>query len=133
MIETDYFIDQEHESQILLLSYDLLSRLCCYSKKIDNNNLSIANNDNEQTTVETHLLGCLQLTEAAGVIGCLYSTFALANQKLLSPGQNSNNNANNNLSYMKLLAIKSLKLLKNIAQIDLQVFQVIISFIFCSV
>ncbi|KAF7989886.1 hypothetical protein HCN44_008560 [Aphidius gifuensis] len=123
LIEADYFIDQEHESQILLLSYDLLSRLCCYLKKHDNNNLSAVNNDNEQTTVETHLLGCLQLTEAAGVIGYLYSTFALANQKLSSPGQNSNSNSNNNPSYIKLLAIKSLKLLKNIALIDLQVFQ----------
>ncbi|XP_008554539.1 S phase cyclin A-associated protein in the endoplasmic reticulum [Microplitis demolitor] len=122
LIESDYLLDQEHESPLLLASYDLLHRLTCHLKRVNSNNdnSNSVNHESEQSTAESHLLGCLETTEAAGAIGCLYATFALAHQKCASPtpGQTSCSS-----SSAKLLASRTLKLLKSIAQVDLQTLQ----------
>ncbi|XP_063980963.1 S phase cyclin A-associated protein in the endoplasmic reticulum isoform X1 [Diachasmimorpha longicaudata] len=117
LIETDFFLDMEHESQLLLASYDLLHRLCIHSKRTHGN--SNSTHDTEQTTVDSHLLGCLQSSEAAGSVGCLYATFALAHQKCSSPTPGQSHFT----SYGRLLALRGLKLLRTIGHVDLQTLQ----------
>ncbi|XP_011298374.1 S phase cyclin A-associated protein in the endoplasmic reticulum isoform X1 [Fopius arisanus] len=117
LIETDFFLDQEHESQIILSSYDLLHRLCIHLKR--NQDYSNSNHESEQITVDSHLLGCLLASEAAGTVGCLYATFALPHQKCSSPTPGQSQFT----SYGRLLALRGLKLLRTIGQVDLQTLQ----------
>ncbi|XP_044577015.1 S phase cyclin A-associated protein in the endoplasmic reticulum [Cotesia glomerata] len=122
LIETDYLLEQEHESPLLLASYDLLRRLTCHLKRVNNhdsNNFNV-NHESEQTSAESHLLGCLESTEAAGAIGCLYATFALAHQKCTSPTPGQTGSSS---SSAKLMALRTLKLLKSIGQVDLLTLQ----------
>ncbi|XP_034948726.1 S phase cyclin A-associated protein in the endoplasmic reticulum [Chelonus insularis] len=122
LIEADYLLDQDHESPLLLASYDLLHRLTYHQRRLNSheNSNPISHSESEQTNAESHLLGCLESTEAAGAVGCLYATFALAHQKCSSPtpGQNSCNS-----SSTKLVAIRALKLLKSIGEVDLATLQ----------
>ncbi|KAK0087810.1 hypothetical protein PV325_013994 [Microctonus aethiopoides] len=121
LIETDFFLDHDHESSLLLASYDLLYRLGCHIKQISihNNSNLTSRNEVEQTTVESHFIGSLEMSEVAGAVGCLYATFALSHQKCPSPisGQS------NCLSSVKLIAYRALQLLRIIGEIDLQTLQ----------
>ncbi|KAK0168683.1 hypothetical protein PV327_002459 [Microctonus hyperodae] len=124
LIETDFFLDHEHESSLLLASYDLLYRLGCHIKQISihNNSNLTSRNEVEQTNVESHFIGSLEMSEVAGAVGCLYATFALSHQKCPSPisGQS------NCLSSVKLIAYRALQLLRIIGEIDLQTLQKIL-------
>ncbi|CAK9801301.1 S phase cyclin A-associated protein in the endoplasmic reticulum [Anthophora quadrimaculata] len=124
LIETDFFVDQDHESPVLLSSYDLLYRICCHLKKsMDQETGSIHENSNnvEQTSFESHLLSTLCSTEAAGAIGALYTAIALTpqNQKGSSPTPNQTTLSQST----RILVVRSLRLLKSIAGLNLQKLQ----------
>lgn len=127
LIETDFFVDQDHESPLLISSYDLLFRICSHLKKstdqeagnvYENNN---NNNSIEQTSVESHLLSILSSTEAAGAIGALYAAVALTpqNQKGSSPTPNQTTMSQST----RFLIVRCLRLLKSIAGLNLQKLQ----------
>ncbi|XP_076624289.1 short spindle 3 isoform X1 [Colletes latitarsis] len=124
LIETDFFVDQDHESPLLISSYDLLFRICSHLKKStdqetgtvhENNN---NNNSVEQTSVESHLLSNLSSTEAAGAIGALYAAVTLTpqNQKGSSPTPNQTTMSQST----RILIVRCLRLLKSIAGLNLQ-------------
>ncbi|KAI4479463.1 hypothetical protein M0802_014367 [Mischocyttarus mexicanus] len=143
LIEADYFLDQEHESPLLLASYDLLTRICYHLKRStsldnlnvhsgtssnnsnnnnSNNNNNNSNENNEQTTsTETHLISSLFTSEAAGAIGALYAAVALntVNQKGSSPTPNQTMPS----IPTRMLIVRGLGLLKAFAKLDLQRFQ----------
>ncbi|CAK9811176.1 S phase cyclin A-associated protein in the endoplasmic reticulum [Anthophora plagiata] len=124
LIETDFFVDQDHESPVLLSSYDLLYRICCHLKKsMDQETGSVHENSNnvEQTSFESHLLSTLCSTEAAGAIGALYTAIALTpqNQKGSSPTPNQTTLSQST----RILVVRSLRLLKSIAGLNLQKLQ----------
>ncbi|KZC12043.1 PREDICTED: S phase cyclin A-associated protein in the endoplasmic reticulum [Dufourea novaeangliae] len=121
LIETDFFVDQDHESTLLISSYDLLFRMCCHLKKSPNQETGGAhenNNNVEQTSVESHLLSTVSSTEAAGAIGGLYAAVALIpqNQKGLSPTPNQTTMSQST----RILVVRCLRLLKSIAEVNLQ-------------
>lgn len=130
LIETDFFLDQDRESPVLLASYDLLARIVSHLKRNVNENgsNSVCNGDatsvvNEQTTTaESHLLHSLETTEAAGAVGALYATFALTshNQKSTSPTPNQSASS----LFTKTLALTILRLLRTIGELDLRTLQV---------
>lgn len=125
LIETDFFLDQDHESPVLVSAYDLLFRICCHLKKSTDQeigNVHENNNNVEQTSVESHLLSTLSLTEAAGAIGALYAAVALTpqNQKGSSPTPNQTAVSQST----RILIVRSLRLLKSIAGLNLQKLQV---------
>ena len=125
LIETDFFVDQDHESPVLLSSYDLLCRICCHLKKsTDQEAVSVheGNNNVEQTNVESHILSTLASTEAAGAIGALYAAVALTpqNQKGSSPTPNQTTVSQS----MRILIVRSLRLLKSTAGLNIQKLQV---------
>lgn len=125
LIETDFFVDQDHESPVLSSSYDLLYRICCHLKKStdqDVGNIHEGNNNVEQTNVESHLLSTLASAEAAGAIGALYAAVALTpqNQKGSSPTPNQITVS----QPMRILIVRSLRLLKSIAGLNIQKLQV---------
>ncbi|KAF7415012.1 hypothetical protein HZH68_003501 [Vespula germanica] len=118
LIEADFFLDQEHESPLLLASFDLLTRICYHLKR----SITPDNPNNEQTTsTETHLISSLFTTEAAGAIGALYAAVALNtfNQKGSSPTPNQTMPS----VATRMLIIRGLRLLKAFAELDLQRFQ----------
>ncbi|XP_012166354.2 S phase cyclin A-associated protein in the endoplasmic reticulum [Bombus terrestris] len=124
LIETDFFVDQDHESPVLSSSYDLLYRICCHLKKStdqDVGNIHEGNNNVEQTNVESHLLSTLASAEAAGAIGALYAAVALTpqNQKGSSPTPNQITVS----QPMRILIVRSLRLLKSIAGLNIQKLQ----------
>ncbi|XP_014607477.1 PREDICTED: S phase cyclin A-associated protein in the endoplasmic reticulum isoform X1 [Polistes canadensis] len=145
LIEADFFLDQEHESPLLLASFDLLSRICYHLKRTtttpdnpivhsggsssgnnnNNNNSSNNNNSNENneqtTSTETHLISSLFTSEAAGAIGALYAAVALntVNQKGSSPTPNQTMPS----IATRMLIVRGLGLLKAFAELDLQRFQ----------
>lgn len=123
LIETDFFLDQERDSPLLLASYDLMSRICCHLKRVGKQeeliHYSGENNGNssEQSAAEAHLISSLVSTEAAGAVGSLYAAIALTsqNQKGSSPTPNQIGPS----SSTKALATQGLKLLRSIAELDL--------------
>lgn len=126
LIETDFLLDQERESPLLVSSYDLLARLCRHLRRSadrqDNAGGGGGGGGEEQTSSsESHLLSSLSATEASGAIGALYAAVALTpqNQKGSSPtpGQTLATPARN-------LASRGLKLLRSIAELDLRTLQV---------
>lgn len=125
LIETDFFLDQERDSTLLLASYDLMSRICCHLKRVfkqDEITHSGENNSSEQSAAENHLLSCLVSTEAAGVIGSLYAAIALTSQN--QKGSSPTPNQIGPLPPTKALASQGLKLLRSIAELDLTKLQV---------
>lgn len=130
LIETDFFLDQERDSPLLLASYDLMSRICCHLKRVGKQeeliHYSGENNGNssEQSAAEAHLISSLVSTEAAGAVGSLYAAIALTsqNQKGSSPTPNQIGPS----SSTKALATQGLKLLRSIAELDLAKLQVIL-------
>ncbi|XP_012341119.1 S phase cyclin A-associated protein in the endoplasmic reticulum isoform X3 [Apis florea] len=124
LIETDFFVEQDHESPVLLSSYDLLFRVCCHLKKSTDQEAGIINESNnnvEQTNIESHLLSTLSSTEAAGAIGALYAAVALTpqNQKGSSPTPNQTTVSQST----RILIVRSLRLLKSIAGLNIQKLQ----------
>ncbi|XP_012144085.1 short spindle 3 isoform X2 [Megachile rotundata] len=124
LIETDFFVDQDHESPVLISAYDLLFRICCHLKKSTDQeigNVHENNNNVEQTSVESHLLSTLSMTEAAGAIGALYAAVALTpqNQKGSSPTPHQTTMSQST----RILVVRSLRLLKSIAGLNLQKLQ----------
>ncbi|XP_066584852.1 S phase cyclin A-associated protein in the endoplasmic reticulum [Prorops nasuta] len=120
LIETEFFVDQERESPLIIACYDLLARICRHLKRSVVQENSGSHGDagtGEQTTVECHLLSSLTLNEAAGSIGTLYTAIALfpQNQKAASPTPNQASVT----SSVKNLASKGLALLRAIAELDL--------------
>lgn len=136
MIESDYLLDQEREFPLLVASYDLLSRICTHLKlrasSPSNNNQSLdgssvasgetseSNNPVEPSSAQAHLLSLLSTTEAAGVVGALYVVTALANQK---NGSSSPTPSGPSIA-AKNLVCRGLKLLRNLAELDLPKLQV---------
>ncbi|XP_014480299.1 PREDICTED: S phase cyclin A-associated protein in the endoplasmic reticulum isoform X2 [Dinoponera quadriceps] len=123
LIETDFFLDQEHESPLLVSSFDLLARICGHLKRsVDQDNVSVHGEGGnvEQTSSEAHLLSTLSATEASGAIGALYTAVALTpqNQKGASPTPNQTFS-----TAVRTLAARGLKLLKSIAELDLRTLQ----------
>ncbi|KOX69094.1 S phase cyclin A-associated protein in the endoplasmic reticulum [Melipona quadrifasciata] len=125
LIETDFFVDQDHESPVLLSSYDLLYRICCHLKKSTDQEAGSVhegnNNNVEQTNVESHILSTLASTEAAGAIGALYAAVTLTpqNQKGSSPTPNQITVSQS----MRILIVRSLRLLKSTAGLNIQKLQ----------
>lgn len=128
LIETDFFIDQDHESLLLISSYNLIFRICWHLRKSTDQEIGSIhengtnNNNVEQTSVESHLLSTLSSTEAAGAIGALYAAAALTaqNQKGSSPTPNQTTMSQST----RTLIVRSLRLLKSIAGLNLQRLQV---------
>ncbi|XP_043514347.1 S phase cyclin A-associated protein in the endoplasmic reticulum-like isoform X2 [Frieseomelitta varia] len=118
-------MDQDHESPVLLSSYDLLCRICCHLKKSTDQEAGSVhegnNNNVEQTNVESHILSTLASTEAAGAIGALYAAVALTpqNQKGSSPTPNQITVSQS----MRILIVRSLRLLKSTAGLNIQKLQ----------
>ena len=130
LIETDFFLEPERESPLLLASYDLLGRIVSHLKRVtpENGQSSICNGNEsivmeQTTTAESHLLSSLASSEAAGAIGALYAIFALTShtQKCSSPTPNQSGTS----SFAKILAVKTLRLLRTIAELDLRTLQVL--------
>lgn len=125
LIETDFFLDQEHESPLLVSSYDLLARICGHLRRsVDQDTVNVhgeGGNSVEQTSNESHLLSTLSTTEALGSIGALYTAVAYTpqNQKGASPTPNQTFT-----TAVRILASRGLKLLKSIAELDLRTLQV---------
>ncbi|XP_017765346.1 PREDICTED: S phase cyclin A-associated protein in the endoplasmic reticulum [Eufriesea mexicana] len=123
LIETDIIVDLDYESPVLLSSYDLLYRVCCHLKKSSNQEIigtiHESNNNVEQTSVESHLLSTLSSTEAAGAIGALYAAVALKpqNQKGSSPTPVQTS------TFTRILIVRSLRLFKSIAGLNIQKLQ----------
>ncbi|XP_018304475.1 S phase cyclin A-associated protein in the endoplasmic reticulum [Mycetomoellerius zeteki] len=124
LIETDFFLDQEHESPLLVSSYDLLARICSHLRRsVDQDTVSVHGESSsgvEQTSNESHLLSTLSTTEASSAIGALYAAVAYTpqNQKGASPTPNQTFTA-----AVRTLASHGLKLLKSIAELDLRTLQ----------
>ncbi|XP_031834015.1 short spindle 3 isoform X2 [Nomia melanderi] len=124
LVETDFFVDQDHDSPLLISAYDLLCRVCCHLKKTTDQEISSItennnnNNNVEQTSVESHLLSTLSSTGAAGAIGALYAAVALVpqNQKGSSPTPNQITMTQST----RVLVVRCLRLLKAIAELNLQ-------------
>lgn len=126
LIETDFFLDQEHESPLLVSSFDLLARICGHLKRsVDQDSVNVhgegGSSNVEQTSNESHLLSTLSATEASGAIGALYAAVALTppNQKGTSPTPN-----HTFATPVRTLANHGLRLLKSIAELDLRILQV---------
>lgn len=127
LIETDFFLDQEHESPMLVSSYDLLARICSHLRRsVDQDTVSVHGEGGsgggvEQTSNESHLLSTLSTTEASSAIGALYAAVAYTpqNQKGASPTPNQTFT-----TAVRTLASRGLKLLKSIAELDLRTLQV---------
>lgn len=128
LIETDFFLDQEHESPMLVSSYDLLARICSHLRRsVDQDTVSVHGEGGgsgggvEQTSNESHLLSTLSTTEASSAIGVLYAAVAYTpqNQKSASPTPNQTFT-----TAVRILASRGLKLLKSIAELDLRTLQV---------
>ncbi|XP_015603635.1 S phase cyclin A-associated protein in the endoplasmic reticulum [Cephus cinctus] len=113
-VETDYLLDQDHESSLLNSSYELLSRFCIQLKA---DNLHAEAGASEQTSSRVHLLGSLSSTEAAGAVGALYAVLALTgqNQKGVSPIPSQTGPG----SPARILASRGLTLLRTMAELDL--------------
>lgn len=126
LIETDFFIEQDYESPLLISAYDLLFRICCHLRKSTDQEIGNVhennNNSVEQTSVESHLLSTLTSTEAAGAIGALYAAVALTpqNQKGASPTPNQSTMSQST----RILVVRSLRLLRSIAGLNLLRLQV---------
>lgn len=127
LIETDFFLDQEHESSLLVSSYDLLARICSHLRRsVDQEPVSVHGEGGgggggvEQTSNESHLLSTLSTTEASGAIGALYAAVAYApqNQKSASPTPSQTFTI-----AVRTLASHGLRLLKSIAELDLRTLQ----------
>ncbi|XP_033332694.2 short spindle 3 isoform X1 [Megalopta genalis] len=126
LVETDFFVDQDHESPLVISSYDLIFRMCCHLKKstdqdagsVPENNNNNNNSNVEQTSVESHLLSTLSSTEVAGAIGALYAAVALIpqNQKGSSPTPNQTTMTQST----RILVVRCIRLLKSIAELNLQ-------------
>ena len=136
MIESDYLVEQDRESPLLIAAYEFLAKLClqirhkCQSSGsfLVNDGCSVASGEtsaesttcnSEPSTTKAHLISLLSNSEAAGVVGAMYAAVALGGQKSSSspvPGQ---------MLAAKMLAWKGLKLLRNVAELDLQKLQVI--------
>lgn len=139
MIESDFLLEQDRDCPLLVASYDLLSRICTHLRRsasqstIIHDGSSIASGEttsestnNNQTTMniepssaQAHLLSLLSSTEAAGVIGALYSSIALS-----SPKNNATSPTQCQSGAVKNLAAKGLRLLRCVAELDLQKLQV---------
>ncbi|KAJ8667445.1 hypothetical protein QAD02_009108, partial [Eretmocerus hayati] len=153
MIETDYLVEQERDCPLLVASYDLLYRICINLKRTNthhhssqsvhdvssiasgetcesNNSSSVTivttngnNGNSEPSSAQAHLLTLLSATEGAGVVGALYAAVALTsatNQKGGSsptPSQSGLSNAAKSLTW------RGLRLLRSIAELDLNKLQ----------
>ncbi|XP_012539353.1 S phase cyclin A-associated protein in the endoplasmic reticulum [Monomorium pharaonis] len=125
LIETDFFLDQEHESPLLVSSYDLLARICSHLRRsADQDAVNVHGESGtcnvEQTSNESHLLSTLSTTEASSAIGVLYAAVAYApqNQKSVSPTPSQTFT-----TAVRTLASYGLKLLRSIAELDLRTLQ----------
>lgn len=128
LIETDFFLDQDRDSPLLLASYDLLSRICCHLKRVGNQEAVThhgenGNNSSEQSAAEAHLLSSLSSTEAAGALGALYAAIALNSQN--NKGSSPTPQQAGQSSSAKNLASRGLRLLRSIAELDQRKLQVI--------
>lgn len=125
LIETDFFLDQEHESPLLVASYDLLARICSHLRRsVDQDAVSVhgeSGSSVEHTSNESHLLSTLSTTEASSAISVLYAAVAYTpqNQKSTSPTPSQTFTI-----AVRTLATYGLKLLKSIAELDLRTLQV---------
>ncbi|KMQ87520.1 s phase cyclin a-associated protein in the endoplasmic reticulum [Lasius niger] len=139
LIETDFFLDQEHESPLLVSSYDLVARICGHLRRSadqDNvngeggvggvggggNNNNNNNNNVEQTSNESHLLSTLSASEASGAIGALYAAVAFAPQNQKGGASPTPNHTFT--TAVRTLADRGLKFLRSIAELDLRTLQV---------
>ncbi|XP_025994174.1 S phase cyclin A-associated protein in the endoplasmic reticulum isoform X2 [Solenopsis invicta] len=124
LIETDFFLDQEHESPLLVASYDLLARICSHLRRsVDQDAVSVhgeSGSSVEHTSNESHLLSTLSTTEASSAISVLYAAVAYTpqNQKSTSPTPSQTFTI-----AVRTLATYGLKLLKSIAELDLRTLQ----------
>ncbi|KAG7198876.1 hypothetical protein KM043_015702 [Ampulex compressa] len=130
LIETDFFLDQEHESLLLVSSFELLSRICkTLGKNGDQENsvqqrgIHTESNNIDQTSSKSHLLSSFLSTEAAGTIGALYAAVALTpqNQKASSPTPNQTTLT----ATTRTLVVRGVTLLRSIAELDLDTLQLL--------
>lgn len=128
LIETDFFLDQEHESPLLVSSYDLIARICGHLRRsVDQDSVNVhgeggGGNNVEQTSNESHLLSTLSSSEASGAIGALYAAVAFTPQN--QKGGTSPTPNHTFTTAVRMLASRGLKLLKSVAQLDLRTLQV---------
>lgn len=130
LIETDFFLDQEHESPLLVSSYDLIARICGHLRRSAdqdcvNGEGGGGGSNVEQTSNESHLLSTLSATEASGAIGALYAAVAFTPQNQKGGASPTPNHTFTNA--VRTLASRGLKLLKSIAKLDLRTLQVLLS------
>ncbi|XP_058809085.1 S phase cyclin A-associated protein in the endoplasmic reticulum isoform X1 [Phymastichus coffea] len=145
MIESDFLLEPERECPLLTASYDLLSRVCAHLRRAPgatavptHDGSSVASNEAasegngaaasqpcaEPSSAQAHLLGLLSSTEAAGVIGALYASVALA--ALAKPATSPSSPVQPQGGPAKSLASKGLKLLRCMAELDLQKLQTLL-------
>lgn len=128
LIETDFFLDQEHESPLLVSSYDLVARICGHLRRsADQDSVNVhgesgGNNNVEQTSNESHLLSTLSASEASGAIGALYAAVAFAPQNQKGGASPTPNHTFT--TAVRTLAGRGLKFLRSIAELDLRTLQV---------
>lgn len=157
MIESDFLLDQERDCPLLVGCYDLLARICAHLKRspssgdstassADTSETNISCATSEPSTAQAHLLSLLSSSEAAGVVGALYAAIALtssvtvgssagttgpgggaAAQRGASSASPTPSSQAGPSSAVKSLAWRGLKLLRNIAELDLQRVQVYIT------
>jgi len=130
LIETDFFLDQEHESPLLVSSYDLIARICGHLRRsADQDSVNGegggggGGSNVEQTSNESHLLSTLSATEASGAIGALYAAVAFTPQNQKGGASPTPNHTFT--TSVRTLASRGLKLLKSIAKLDLRTLQVL--------
>lgn len=139
LVESDFLVDQDKDSPLLVACYDLLTRFCIQLKaaKTTHTNQHPQEssgdsnpqpdsphhpNNNSSSSAESHLLSLLSQTEAAGAVGALYASLALTTKVPAAglPLQGGPTNSAKNLAYA------GLRLLKNVAELDLDKLQVFI-------
>lgn len=139
LIETDFFLDQEHESPLLVSSYDLIARICGHLRRsTDQDSVNVhgegggGGSNVEQTSNESHLLSTLSATEASGAIGALYAAVAFTQNQNQKGGTSPTPN-HTFTTAVRMLASRGLKLLKSIAELDLRTLQVSLSYLSCKI
>ena len=142
-IESDFWLEQDRESPLLVSSYDLLSRICVHLRRQlvdvpspdspDSSATTTTTTELSPPTARAHLLSLLGASEAAGVVGALYAAIALPGG---SSGSASGSTGQQKTAAsptpsqpgltapVKSLAVKGLALLRNLAELDLPTLQV---------
>lgn len=147
LIESDYLLqmDQDRDCSLLINSYDLLGRIGNQLKRPNvGQTITTITPDTEgieqsSSVARAHFLNQLETSEAAGSIGSLYATVALTNSSTTATGSCSNNSQKLTGSSSnsptpsqqfglsinaRALTYSGLKLLRSIAELDLNKFQV---------